>query len=123
MNKEDNSAHSHTEGSEEHKDTTTYSTELEMLCLKNKQTYVKNWTEDFSHENGNYVNNCIKCKHKFMGHKRRVVCKECSEPKEEESQEELWNEVYAIQLKYSHEILKEHWKQHFRISRISPPKD
>jgi hypothetical protein len=39
--------------------------------------YEGNWTEDFTHENGNYMNTCIRCKNDFMGHKRRVVCKKC----------------------------------------------
>ena len=39
--------------------------------------YNKCWPEDFEHENGNYFCNCIKCKEMFIGHKRRVVCKEC----------------------------------------------
>lgn len=36
-----------------------------------------NWVEDFSHENGNYENGCIRCKNHFLGHKRRVICKNC----------------------------------------------
>lgn len=36
------------------------------------------WVEDFSHENGNYLNTCIKCDNEFKGHKRRVVCKTCA---------------------------------------------
>lgn len=39
-----------------------------------------NWTEDYSHENGNYLNTCIECKRIFKGHKRRVICKVCSNP-------------------------------------------
>lgn len=42
----------------------------------------RDWTEDFSHENGNYENNCIKCDQLFMGHKRRVVCKICATPQQ-----------------------------------------
>ena len=38
----------------------------------------RDWMEDFGHENGNYWNRCCKCKKMFAGHKRRVVCKECS---------------------------------------------
>lgn len=38
----------------------------------------RNWTEDFSHENGNYTNHCCKCHNTFTGHKRRVICKVCS---------------------------------------------
>ena len=41
----------------------------------------KNWDEDKDQENGNYMNKCIYCKSFFMGHKRRVVCKECSKGK------------------------------------------
>ena len=37
----------------------------------------RDWKEDFIHENGNYVNYCIKCKKGFFGHKRRVICKLC----------------------------------------------
>lgn len=39
--------------------------------------YEGNWTEDFSHENGNYENRCIHCDHLFFGYKRRVICKLC----------------------------------------------
>lgn len=42
----------------------------------NKQ-YEGNWTEDFPHENGNYMNVCRECGNEFLGHKRRVVCKLC----------------------------------------------
>lgn len=37
----------------------------------------KNWPEDFPHENGNYHCHCCICGSYFIGHKRRVVCKEC----------------------------------------------
>ena len=40
----------------------------------------KNWTEDYPHENGNYVNKCKECGEFFFGHKRRVICKECQSP-------------------------------------------
>lgn len=42
------------------------------------QAEVRNWTEDFSHENGEYECKCCKCGHSFIGHKRRVLCKSCS---------------------------------------------
>lgn len=35
------------------------------------------WIEDNTHENGNYVCQCMHCKCAFVGHKRRVVCKVC----------------------------------------------
>jgi hypothetical protein len=39
-----------------------------------------NWPEDFSHENGNYSNQCCVCHSWFMGHKRRPICKVCASP-------------------------------------------
>lgn len=38
----------------------------------------RNWTEDASHENGNYECLCCECDQMFIGHKRRVLCKACS---------------------------------------------
>lgn len=40
---------------------------------------VRDWVEDKTHENGNYMNRCCYCRHLFMGHKRRVVCKVCAD--------------------------------------------
>lgn len=37
----------------------------------------RGYSEDFSHENGNYTNICCRCKECFLGHKRRVICKSC----------------------------------------------
>ena len=37
----------------------------------------RDWPEDFSHENGAYMNRCIHCSQTFTGYKRRVVCKVC----------------------------------------------
>lgn len=37
------------------------------------------WPEDFSHENGKYIMHCLTCLHDFVGHKRRIQCKLCSE--------------------------------------------
>lgn len=39
---------------------------------------IKNWNEDFKHENGNYQNQCASCNEMFLGHKRRITCKKCS---------------------------------------------
>lgn len=38
------------------------------------------WKEDFSLENGNYINQCIVpgCGVDFIGHKRRVFCRRCA---------------------------------------------
>ncbi len=45
----------------------------------------KSWKEDFEHENGNYFNKCCHCKCDFIGHKRRVICKECYSASEPEA--------------------------------------
>lgn len=37
----------------------------------------RDWPEDFAGENGNYANHCIYCQQTFVGHKRRMVCREC----------------------------------------------
>lgn len=39
----------------------------------------RNWTEDYLHDNGQYMNRCMTCRRIFCGHKRRVVCKTCAE--------------------------------------------
>jgi hypothetical protein len=38
----------------------------------------RNWTEDYPHENGNYQNLCYTCNRFFYGHKRRVICRDCT---------------------------------------------
>jgi hypothetical protein len=43
------------------------------------------WPEDYGHENGRYMNQCIVCKELFVGHKRRGVCKECSGVKQQQN--------------------------------------
>ena len=37
----------------------------------------RDWTEDFTEENGNYQNDCCRCTRPFLGNKRRLVCKVC----------------------------------------------
>lgn len=37
----------------------------------------KDWPEDFPHENGMYYCRCVHCKDRFIGYKRRVVCRKC----------------------------------------------
>lgn len=41
----------------------------------------RDWTEDFDHENGCYSSICMTCEAPFFGHKRRFVCKRCSNMK------------------------------------------
>lgn len=38
----------------------------------------RDWTEDFPHENGNYLCICAICGQRFLGHKRRAACKDCA---------------------------------------------
>jgi hypothetical protein len=38
----------------------------------------RNWSQDFSHENGMYECICIHCTKHFLGHKRRMVCFKCA---------------------------------------------
>lgn len=40
---------------------------------------IRDWIEDTTHENGNYLCLCTYCDSQFHGHKRRVVCKLCAE--------------------------------------------
>lgn len=40
---------------------------------------MRDWPEDFHLENGNYINQCLKCEDWFKGHKRRRICKKCAE--------------------------------------------
>lgn len=44
----------------------------------------RGWPEDAAHENGSYQNKCCHCGEMFIGHKRRVSCKPCSNKKPEE---------------------------------------
>jgi hypothetical protein len=50
-----------------------------MKWIKNLRESKKSWKEDFKHENGNYLNVCVQCNDEFLGHKRRVICKECQD--------------------------------------------
>ena len=42
-------------------------------------TNPRDWHEDFSHENGQYMCVCCNCEKSFIGHKRRVTCKLCEQ--------------------------------------------
>lgn len=41
---------------------------------------IRDWAEDFAHENGNYMCRCSACGNTFSGHKRRILCKLCAHP-------------------------------------------
>lgn len=48
-----------------------------LVCPAPQPEPCRDWTDDFSHENGNYLCGCIKCGKMFHGHKRRAICKGC----------------------------------------------
>lgn len=49
--------------------------------LKDSTIFERSFQEDAGHENGNYFCTCCDCGRQFQGHKRRVICKVCSQPK------------------------------------------
>jgi len=51
-----------------------------LVCLVYLYESDRSFKEDYDHENGQYINVCMYCKNQFMGHKRRVCCKECQKP-------------------------------------------
>ncbi len=48
-------------------------------------TSPRDWTDDFAHENGNYLCGCVVCGERFKGHKRRKVCKVCADADDAEA--------------------------------------
>lgn len=50
---------------------------MNKLSYPEVRNYEGNWVEDYSLENGNYINECIICKNGFLGHKNRRLCKVC----------------------------------------------
>lgn len=49
---------------------------MSILAI-NGDVLSRDWVEDSRLENGNYWNQCCLCNNKFIGYKRRVVCKLC----------------------------------------------
>lgn len=43
-----------------------------------KPDYPGNWTEDYDHDNGQYLNGCAQCGNTFLGHRNRRICKVCA---------------------------------------------
>ena len=54
----------------------------------------RDWTEDFTHENGNYLCKCSICKKDFYGHKRRPICKVCSIPTDLPTHTDFYEEYH-----------------------------
>lgn len=48
-------------------------------CKRRQLDAARDWSEDFGHENGQYLNGCIYCSLSFVGHKRRRICKSCAD--------------------------------------------
>jgi hypothetical protein len=61
----------------------------------------RNWDEDFLHENGNYVNNCVSCRLYFRGHKRRVICKKCSSTPDPVKEDETSGQRQSLAHEYA----------------------
>lgn len=56
----------------------------------------RDWTEDFTHENGNYVSECSGCGKAFWGHKRRRVCRECDVTAQTRDGADIYTDKHAI---------------------------
>lgn len=54
-----------------------YSTEKRLMTNSLYEDEGRDWKEDFQYDNGQYFKTCRSCRHTFIGHKRRVVCKKC----------------------------------------------
>ena len=70
----------------------------------------RDWVEDFTHENGNYMCHCVPCKKFFYGHKRRHCCKLCSEI-EKVRQQNLTEEQRQIELEEMNEFLSKYMER------------
>jgi hypothetical protein len=65
----------------------------EAVNLKPPHKIEGDFTEDFSHENGNYSNICKFCGNEFYGYKYRRVCKVCIKQLHQKPQQpDKWNE-------------------------------
>lgn len=95
----------------------------------------RDWTEDASHENGNYLCRCCGCHETFVGHKRRTVCKVCHDKDDAEaklraewltahSAPKDWvvltiDEVRKIRADYSNLLLRYHVEQNVRRDLVT----
>lgn len=91
-------------------------TEPQTLIIPHADS-ARNWTEDYSHENGRHHCLCCKCGNGFIGHKRRVVCKECFAPIQSPADElkpllEKIVEASVRYVAYSHLITEHHFVVH-----------
>ncbi len=49
----------------------------------------RDWRGDTSYENGNYLCRCCSCGEQFIGHKRRVTCRQCSNSKDADEGQDM----------------------------------
>lgn len=68
------------------------------MNIQEIEKYDGNYSEDFEHENGNYINKCKNCDNQFLGHKRRTRCKKCVE----DLKNKLGEELGKLKIEYRH---------------------
>jgi hypothetical protein len=68
----------------------------------------RSFPEDYSDENGNYLNVCGKCDNVFSGHKRRVRCKLCENQVEERVEEK--GEIDKFAIGFAEWMMKDGWR-------------
>lgn len=66
----------------------------------------RSWPDDYGHENGNYVNCCSQCQQPFVGHKRRVLCRECTPSIEQQQVEEFLRAMDDANKAHADDIMK-----------------
>jgi len=70
----------------------------------------RDWVEDFTHENGNYMCQCVTCKEFFYGHKRRYRCKLCSDA-EVVRRQNLTDDELIIELENMNKLFAKHLEE------------
>lgn len=75
------------------------------LLSKNRNN-ARNWVEDFTHENGNYLLRCHSCAESFLGHKRRFTCKLCHDNPPDEAAKNIAKEKIKKSFTEAFEAMK-----------------
>ena len=72
------------------------------------QAEERDFPEDFKYENGNYEHKCTSCGQKFIGHKRRFICKECNSKKPESAWEMFGRLIVQVDnVQFADELFEE----------------